>query len=525
MKKAKALCILLAVTFFISTATALSTPNPINDDLSQNYYDYTIFKGEITEIDFENLNVANQVNSNVFNRFQITATVQYEENVVKTSFVCDLYKFGTEIMITCNKIIGDTIEADNKILNFSICTNNDVLYPEISVDEGTALVKLAFIYDENTAISAIALLDSALIPNIDYSFLNIDENDTTLIELQNRLMLSETWVSMFSVENEECEKTQLSEPNEIAEQLFNQDPASQSNLEYYIYEPNNGLQLIEEIEEEEIGIRSTITGDTYMIVNNFFSESILKSAGCRTSTKADTSGVIFAGYHTDTYYDSALGRYYTAGAIWYFTYPVSSISGQPTQRMAEFEFRKIHNFFATYYVSQDKIVVSYPSDNSTHVITDETLISIKLSGSNNSAYFDKYYFEMCEGGSGGTTPLPISSAVTLLGKRFPVISTVSEIFGYLTDAMTLGNYIFDNSLKEYQIGQSTNKYAKQIGSTYSPLLYKKNSALNVRAKLINVTFAPNKNPKIYFQAQTWVRSCIRTGGDEHIYFYFGKNLV
>ena len=105
-----------------------------------------------------------------------------------------------------------------------------------------------------------------------------------------------------------------------------------------------------------------------LIVNNYFPESYVKSSGCRTDTKADMNGRIYAGYHLDTFYDSPLNKYYTAGAVWNFNYAVGPVYGQPTQRIAEFEFRKAHNFFIYYSVKQDAITVAIASADTTHVI-------------------------------------------------------------------------------------------------------------------------------------------------------------
>ena len=523
MKKVKIICFILCIALFIPTVSALNNINNVEDDYSQ----YSILQGSITNLEFEQISGK---------QFQVSASIQCNDSTLITNFICDLYKFGTIDMLTYNKTIGDIVYSDQEILNFSICPQNDVLNPDYIIGDNQALVKLAYIVDSQTVISATAIFDSELLPVMDSSFDEIVETEDNVDELQRKLKKSETWISRFSEENINCEEQQLSEPNNIAENLF-QAEAENTNestiIEYYSYEPNDALQPLSDKNfnfdsdaNSVIKAASSITGDDHMIVNNIFPESILKSSGCRTGTKTDTNGRIFAGYHTDTYFDSMLNRYYTAGAIWNFNYSVSSISGQASQRMAEFEFRKSYNFFIYYYVSENRIVVTYAPDDSTHVITDKTMPSIKLAGKKNSAYIDKYYFEMCEGGtSGGTTPILISNAVSLVGKRFPLVATVSEIYGYLSDTADLiSNYNFNKALKEYQIYQLTNQFAKQIGSTYAPILGKKNSALKIRAKLLNLTFSSDKKPKIFFQVQTYVRDCIRTGNDELIYFYFGQNL-
>ena len=283
MKRIKIICIVLCIALFIPTVTALNNMNETED-----YSQYTILQGIITNIAFEQIDG---------NQYQVSSTIQCNGSTLTNSFICDLYKFGTVDMMTYNKTIGDIVYSDKEILNFSICPQNDVLNPDYIISENQSLVKLAFIDGSQTAINATAILNSELLPVIDPSFDETIGTDESITELQRKLKRSETWVSRFSEENLQCEEQQLSEPNDIAENLFQaeSDNTNESTvIEYYSYEPNDALQPIYSDSDDTPVVKaaSSITGDTHMIVNNFFPESILKSSGCRTNTKADTNGRI-----------------------------------------------------------------------------------------------------------------------------------------------------------------------------------------------------------------------------------------
>ena len=519
------ICLVLCIVLMIPTVSAL---NDTGNGTEEDYTQYTILQGTITNLEFEQIEG---------NQYQVFYTVECEGDTLTHDFICDLYKFGTFDMLTYNKTIGDIVSSEREILNFSLCPQNDVLHPEYSIQVGQALVKLAFIEEAQTAVSAYAIWDASLLPAIDLSFDETAETDDSLAALRKRLKRSETWVSQFSAENLDCEEQQLSEPNAIAGDLFqaekNRASGSGTHIEYYTYEPNGPFQPINAKSSDNGNIASIASASSSIseggdwIVNNYFPESYVKSSGCRTNTKADMDGRIYAGYHLDTFYDSPLNKYYTAGAVWNFNYSVGPVYGQPTQRIAEFEFRKTHNFFIYYSVKQDAITVAIASADTTHVITDKTTPSIKLAGKKNYAYIDKYYFEMCEGGTSGEIETSaLSMAVTLLGKRFKKLATVSTAFGFLSDAAhMISGYNFNQALKEYEIYQPDGQYAKQIGSTYAPILGKKESALKVRAKLLDVMPAPDGKAEIYFQVQTNVKDCIRTGNEEPIWFYFGQELI
>ena len=236
MKKIKVICLVLCIVLLIPTVSAL---NDTGNGTEEDYTQYTILQGTITNLEFEQIEG---------NQYQVFYTVECEDDTLTHDFICDLYKFGTFDMLTYNKTIGDIVSSEREILNFSLCPQNDVLHPEYSIQVGQALVKLAFIEEAQTAVSAYAIWDASLLPAIDLSFDETAETDDSLAALRKKLKRSETWVSQFSAENLDCEEQQLSEPNAIAGDLFqaekNQASGSGTHIEYYTYEPNGPFQPI-----------------------------------------------------------------------------------------------------------------------------------------------------------------------------------------------------------------------------------------------------------------------------------------
>jgi hypothetical protein len=107
----------------------------------------------------------------------------------------------------------------------------------------------------------------------------------------------------------------------------------------------------------------------------------------------------------------------------------------------------------------------------------------------------------------------VTKKIAILGKLVGMISNIWAAFSILSEtADAITNYNYNEATHEYSFYPQQNLVAKQVGSTFAPLLANKNSFLKIRATLNNVTVYPNS--AVYCQVQTKVLT--NSAGEDEI---------
>ena len=88
------------------------------------------------------------------------------------------------------------------VLNFSITKGRDILYPEYEVDDGYALIKLAYVSDNSTNVIVIReVINLSEYPNINKYFNEISDSfEFTDLE-KNDALSTEFWEIPFHKQN------------------------------------------------------------------------------------------------------------------------------------------------------------------------------------------------------------------------------------------------------------------------------------------------------------------------------------
>ena len=325
----------------------------------------------------------------------------------------------------------------------------------------------------------------------------VTENDE---EIQ-KVSAQETWFAKF-----------------VMHKTFNNNNGSKADseqtdsiVENYMYKTNEDIFASEIINVSKI--RSSISGDTYNIFATI-PQSAVKKSGSECCTIKDVYGRPTTAYYKDTlrYYD---GSYISKIAIWSLN-PVIN-SAQNADRLVEFTYQKAYNAFVYYYPSTDIIKVVYCDDSHTYVVTSNTQISLNLVGCH-TAYISRCSFEVGTGND--TNEIDLTEA--LLGVlKYPlsIIADAYNVLSMTSDIIT--NYNFNQAENEYALYPECGMVAKQVGSTYKPVLSFKNAFLKIRCTLDNVTIYPTS--KLYYQIETKVISAfnggietIHLGGSEYL---------
>ena len=145
MKRIKMLCVLLIVILFISDIS-IHINAMDNISLANNVEDYEAY--DIIEGNIEEFFITENEDESVSVEVKTLANNTTQSIV----FNCNLNKFGTDQMLTYNKLVGNEISSNNEILNFSICFSNDLFSPEYILNNNEALVKLVYVNLEDEQI-------------------------------------------------------------------------------------------------------------------------------------------------------------------------------------------------------------------------------------------------------------------------------------------------------------------------------------------------------------------------------------
>ena len=248
-------------------------------------------------------------------------------------------------------------------------------------------------------------------------------------------------------------------------------------------------------------------------------ESQIKSSGIKYGTKRDLYGHINKCYYIDTFYQDNV--YCSLVAIWELKTSLNSGSGS-SDRVVSFEFQKEYNAFVYYYPHpRDEIVVVYADDNHTYITTSNTNISMFMVGCCNSAYISKCKFSKHDG---GTEESGILYVGTILGRLGTIGSSLSDTWSILSDTTDIiSNYNFNKFTNEYEMYSVYGNYTKQVGSEYSPVLYKRFSLLKVDAVLKNVNACSDN--KIFYQIRTTILSSPSANGNITVNFGGSQQLI
>ena len=261
------------------------------------------------------------------------------------------------------------------------------------------------------------------------------------------------------------------------------------------------------------------TGDTAIFDYGYISENQIKSSGIKHGTERDVYGHINKCYYIDTFYQD--NKYCSLIATWDLKTSINN-GNSSSKRVISFEFQKKYNALIYYYpCPRDEIVIVYADDDHTYINTSNTSISLFMVGCCNPAYIQKCKFSKHDGGTSGRG---IPNAGTIVGHLGKIGSALSDTWSILSDtADVISNYNFNNSTKEYEMYSIHGNYTKQVGSKYSPVLYKKYSLLEVDAVLNNVYVSSDN--KIFFQIRTMILSSPSANQNVTVNFGGSQQLV
>lgn len=165
----------------------------INISIAKNPENYF----EVTELNLGSLNITKSDNGL---DVSLTATSTYSSYTVQ--FNCDLLKFDADSLITNNKAIAKINSSNFTVLNFSICSNNDILNPQFAVDDGFALVKCAFISNNSGEVFCVKkVINLSDYEQLSQYLANSNDNFTTSNDEKSEIAATEFWEIKFHEEN------------------------------------------------------------------------------------------------------------------------------------------------------------------------------------------------------------------------------------------------------------------------------------------------------------------------------------
>ena len=129
-----------------------------------------------------------------------TAHTIFESDTV--SFNCSLIRGNSNSMLMRNKLVAKINSSNSTVLNFSITKGRDILCPEYEINDGYALIKLAYVSDNNTSVIVITdVINLSEYPNINKCFNEIfDSFEFADVEKDNALS-TEFWEIPFHKQN------------------------------------------------------------------------------------------------------------------------------------------------------------------------------------------------------------------------------------------------------------------------------------------------------------------------------------
>ena len=152
----------------------------------------------LKKFDLENLNIDSK-NSGSFD-VTFTAHTIFESYTV--SFNCNLIKVDSNSMLMKNKVVAKINSSNYTVLNFSITKGRDILYPEYEVDDGYALIKLAYVSDNSTNVIVIReVINLSEYPNINKYFNEISDSFKFTDLEKNDALSTEFWEIPFHKQN------------------------------------------------------------------------------------------------------------------------------------------------------------------------------------------------------------------------------------------------------------------------------------------------------------------------------------
>lgn len=496
-------------------------------EVSKDIYDYQL----LFDSRFNSVNVTGTQNNN----FDVDAQVECDGKGYQLNFNCDLYTFDSSNMMVYNKAVAKVNNSNYEILNFSVCKSNDILNPDYIIEEGQALIKIAFVsHDIQSVISANIMVDLSEYDALS-EFIEKEPNFKDLTELErNSLLAAENWETPFSEENVDYEEINMAEPNDNALEIFENDIIerntlitdeieceTESEVEILYYKSNGTMDSTAPAEEisDTVKMRalSSIVGDTALIVNSVVPESWFKTSACRSLARVDEFGDYDKAFHTDTIYVSSNKSYLTSGVIWDVGSSVVSANGSYSDpnKVVEFRLTRAYNFYAYYYPSQDKIQITFLGANDSMVPTGKNTLSVGSYGKNDNSYVSYLYAAAYEGGSqtsSGTAyfasvlGLCCSAAGKIIDPVLFAIDTYETISGFTRS---------DNTTYFKAISGKT---LKCVGTPYANELYKQHSLLKARIQFNNTSSGATK---LSFSYDAVRYSCPLKNSDEkiHIRFY------
>lgn len=149
----------------------------------------------------------------------------------------EFYFFDDGNMMTYKKSIAKIIKSNYEILNYTVCPCNDVLYDEIIIEKGNALLKLAFRDKEKKEIIHMEkLITLEDYPELEGSLRQHTDTELSQEEKQ-KMAATETWRLPYEEENEEL----IGGLTDNACEVFMMDTnetVKDANIEEYYYSEN-----------------------------------------------------------------------------------------------------------------------------------------------------------------------------------------------------------------------------------------------------------------------------------------------
>lgn len=511
------ICIFLVILFLFSCLTIQSSSAP-----GTNIYTFEVC---------ENLNIQGfMMQQEDMEQYNAQFHVMYDNETYSLDVHCQFIKFNTDNMFTYNKNIAHVSSSNYEILYFSLTQNNDILNSDIIVPQGKTLVQAVFVIkDIQKVLAAYTLLDTSAITlreeNLLLQYIPTGLSDQDIESAAQ----SPLWFVPFynNLENAgDCQDNAAVLSAHTLEHLNLQTTVSEPVIEEYAYSPNGSYTSI----NDNIMPAAIIDDDSAGVIDNIINQDELMFGGCSQGFKENSAGTrLTHGWKRCGYVRQPERVTTSAIAIWDLNYHITTISGNSNQRYIEFTITKAYNIFAEYRLNQNILKLTYAPVDSTYLTTGPVTIGVKIVGKG-PAWLDRAKFEVNAGGSNAGTSLGewgISQGAFLLGKRYPVISVVSEVYGIMEDTLSaISSTIYNHAQKEFEISPLSETYTKQVGSTYTKQLFKQYSKLKTRVRLTNWnSIARQKQQYIYYQVDFTVPTCIRTSSKETFSFYIEERIV
>lgn len=343
------------------------------------------------------------------------------------------------------KVAGNVLDSNKKVLYLAFSENIGLLdHIEEELTKEEVLFSLVLLDEKKYQISNINLvLEKKKYPILEDLF-----RTSTIIDYENELygelLHSQLWMKSYVNENAK-----------IPEYFVQMDVIAPDTMTY-----------------------STRPEDE-SIVSSFVSDTLLMTPAHAHGIKYNTNHEPIGFYIRDTF---RLDDSYITLLALFDIY--AEISGSGNNRNVTFQVQRAYNYFVEIPINGTKRIVEADA-NSTYLVTKNASIGLGLVGTSTEGYFDTCKVEASLGGSSTSTFLG-DTAITLLGLKFPLVSTVSSMVDFFSNAVEiLSDAIYDATYHQFRLfaQMDYNRCPKIVSTIYENQMYKKFSLLKMYVSL------------------------------------------